>query len=66
VEKQTYVCSENKSDAVPTPKEGVVSSLGNWRSPKEMDEELDRKFAGCMKGETVQVGRWGCGCYEYD
>lgn len=51
VEKQTYVCSQKKSDTVPTPKEGVVSSLGNWRDPADMDEELDRKFAGCMRGK---------------
>ena len=50
VERQTYVCTENKSETVPTPKEGVVSSLGNWKSVAEMDNELDLKFAGCMKG----------------
>ena len=50
VEKQTYVCTEKKSDAVPSPKPGVVSKLGNWKSPKEMDTELNEKFKGCMKG----------------
>jgi phosphoenolpyruvate carboxykinase (GTP) len=50
VEKQTYVCTEKKSDAVPSPKPGVVSKLGNWKSPKEMDVELNDKFKGCMKG----------------
>ncbi len=50
VEKQTYVCTEKKSDAVPSPKPGVVSKLGNWKSPKEMDVELNEKFKGCMKG----------------
>ena len=56
VERQTYVCSEKKSDTVPTPKEGVVSTLGNWKLPAEMDEELDGKFAGCMKGRDSGVG----------
>ena len=50
VEKQTYVCTEKKSDAVPSPKPGVVSKLGNWKSPKEMNAELNEKFKGCMKG----------------
>ena len=50
VEKQTFVCTEKKSDAVPSPKPGVVSKLGNWKSPKEMDVELNEKFKGCMKG----------------
>ena len=50
VEKQTFVCTEKKSDAVPSPKPGVVSKLGNWKSPKEMDAELNEKFKGCMKG----------------
>ena len=50
VEKQTFVCTEKKSDAVPSPKPGVVSKLGNWKSPKEMDTELNEKFKGCMKG----------------
>ena len=54
MEKQTFVCTEKKSDAVPSPKPGVVSKLGNWKSPKEMDAELNEKFKGCMKGiETV-------------
>ena len=50
VEKQTFVCTEKKSDAVPSPEPGVVSKLGNWKSPKEMDVELNEKFKGCMKG----------------
>ena len=53
VEKQTYVCTEKKSDAVPSPKPGVVSKLGNWKSPKDMDVELNEKFKGCMKGMVV-------------
>ena len=51
VEKQTFVCTEKKEDAVPEPRPGVVSKLGNWKSPKEMDVELDEKFNGCMKGK---------------
>lgn len=52
VEKQTFVCTTKKSDAVPEPKPGVVSKLGNWMDPTEMDQQLKEKFDGCMKGET--------------
>ena len=51
VEKQTFVCTEKKEDAVPSVKPGAVSKLGNWKSPQEMDKELNEKFSGCMKGE---------------
>ena len=50
VEKQTFVCTERKEDAVPEPRAGVESALGNWKAPAVMDKELDEKFPGCMKG----------------
>lgn len=50
VEKQTYVCSDRSEDTIPTPMEGIKSSLGNWMSPKDMDADLEQKFTGCMKG----------------
>ena len=53
VEKQTFVSTKNRSDTIPTPKEGVESKLGNWKGIEEMDKELDEKFAGCMKGSVV-------------
>jgi len=55
VEKQTYVCSEKKSDAVPNTNPGVASTLGNWKDPVEMTKELDKKFNGCMKGEISSL-----------
>lgn len=55
VEKQTYVCTEKKEDAVPTPKEGVESKLGNWKSPSDMDAELEHKFPGCMRGKVIHI-----------
>ena len=54
VEKQTYVCTEKKEDAVPEPKPGVESKLGNWKSPSDMDAELNTKFPGCMEGMYEQ------------
>lgn len=53
VEKQTFVCTNKKSDAVPDTAEGVVSTLGNWMEPSKMDKELDEKFDGCMEGEII-------------
>ena len=55
MEKQTYVCTQNKSDTAPTPREGVVCKLGNWRHPDDMDKELEGKFTGCMKGRNMKV-----------
>ena len=63
VERQTYVCTENKADTVPTPKEGIVSSLGNWKSVAQMDSELNSKFTGCMKGNEVVM--WMCEFCEF-
>ena len=56
VEKQTFVCTEKKEDSVPSPRPGVLSKLGNWKSPKEMDVELNNKFTGCMKGIILYLG----------
>ncbi len=55
VEKQTFVCTERKEDAVPSPREGVESKLGNWKAPAEMDAELERKFPGSMRGRTPSL-----------
>ena len=51
VEKQTYICSDKREDALPTPKQGCESKLGHWKAPSEMDIDLSEKFTGCMKGE---------------
>ena len=48
------VCTEKKEDAVPEPKPGVELKLGNWKSPADMDAELNAKFPGCMEGMYEQ------------
>ena len=53
VEKQTFVCTEKKEDTIPSSREGVDSKLGNWKSPAEMDAELEYKFPGSMRGEKT-------------
>mgnify|MGYP001795133004 CR=1 FL=1 len=53
VESKTFICTKEKSDAIPTPKEGVQGQLGNWMSESDMEKALGDRFPGCMKGKTV-------------
>ena len=55
VEKQTFVCTTRREDAVPTPAPGVESMLGNWKAPLEMDKEMEEKFRGSMSGMALCV-----------
>ncbi|KAL4216285.1 Protein kinase C-like 1 [Mactra antiquata] len=53
VESKTFICTTNKTDTIPNTKDGVVSTLGNWMSPSDMDCLLESRFPGCMKGKLV-------------
>lgn len=55
VESKTFICTEEKKDAVTTPLEGVQGTLGNWISPDDMEQAVQQRFPGCMKGRTMFV-----------
>ncbi|CAG9820385.1 unnamed protein product [Phaedon cochleariae] len=55
VESKTFICTEKRSDTIPTPKKGVKGALGNWMPPQDMDEVVRERFEGCMRGRTMYV-----------
>ena len=68
VEMRTVISTKNRLDTIPTPKSGfkqppanvnlknIYSTLlGNWMSPEDMEEEVNKRLPGCMKGRTMYV-----------
>lgn len=55
VESKTFISTPKKSDTIPTPRDGVKGTLGNWMSPEDMDKAIDERFPGCMRGRTMYV-----------
>lgn len=55
VESKTFISTDNRSETIPTPKEGVKGALGNWISPSDMDKAIKERFTGCMKGRTMYI-----------
>jgi phosphoenolpyruvate carboxykinase (GTP) len=55
VESKTFISTTEKNDTIPTPRAGVQGALGNWMSPEDMEDALDRRFPGSMKGRTMYV-----------
>ena len=64
VESKTFICTDNKSETIPTPKEGVKGTLGNWISPKDMDKAVVARFRGSMKGRIMYVIPFSMGPVE--
>lgn len=50
VESKTVICTKNRRETVPIPKDGVVGTVGHWADPDEMKVKLQNLFNGCMKG----------------
>jgi len=67
VESKTLISTEHQIDTIPTPKKGFGSSqgdvlkkmkhseLGNWMSKEDLQEELNKRLPGCMKGRTMYI-----------
>lgn len=55
VESRTFICTEKREQTVPTPKEGIKGTLGNWISPADYDKAVYERFPGCMKGRIMYV-----------
>lgn len=55
VESKTFICTDERSETIPTPKNGIKGTLGNWMSPKQMDEAIKERFIGCMRGRTMYI-----------
>ncbi|KAK5647900.1 hypothetical protein RI129_002792 [Pyrocoelia pectoralis] len=55
VESKTFICTDRRADTIPTTKEGIKGTLGNWLSPRDMEVAVKDRFTGCMKGRTMYV-----------
>lgn len=55
VESKTFICTDKKSETIPTPKNGVIGGLGNWMSPNDMDIAVKERFNSCMTGRTMYI-----------
>jgi len=55
VESKTVISMPDKSQVIPTPKEGVQGKLGHYMSPEELDGAIAERFPSCMKGRTMYV-----------
>lgn len=51
VESKTFICTEERYDAVPHVKEGVEGKLGRWLSINDAEKELAERFPGAMTGK---------------
>lgn len=55
IESKTFISTPRKDTTIPDVDSGVVGCLGNWMSPAVMDNELNKRFPGCMKGGVVEI-----------
>ncbi|RWS12411.1 phosphoenolpyruvate carboxykinase-like: cytosolic [GTP] isoform X1 [Dinothrombium tinctorium] len=55
VESKTFITTKDRRETIPNTKNGVKGQLGNWMSPEEMNQALNSRFPGCMRGRTMYV-----------
>lgn len=55
VESKTYICTDDRREAVNVPREGIKGQLGNWMSPEDAYAAVAERFPGCMRGRTMYV-----------
>lgn len=53
VESKTVISTRRQSETIPQCKEGVQGRLGRWMSPGDLEQALDVRTPGCMKGRTM-------------
>jgi GTP-dependent phosphoenolpyruvate carboxykinase len=50
VESKTFICTETKSDTIPTPKGDAKGRVGQWIAPEKLKEEMGKRLPKCMTG----------------
>lgn len=55
VEKRTFISTDERNNAIPTPRKGTIGELGNWISPSDMEQAILERFPNCMNGRTMYV-----------
>lgn len=55
VESKTWIATDDKYETVPHVRQGVRGILGQWKHTKELEEEVNGDFDGCMAGRTMYV-----------
>jgi len=55
VESKTVICTERKRDSVPDTDNNAQSKLGHWMAPDTLNNAVNERFPGCMKGRTMYV-----------
>merc|ERR1719412_584635 len=55
VESKTVISTPEKNETIPEVAEGVKGSLGHWMSPKDLEEAVQDRFPGCMRGRTMYL-----------
>ncbi|XP_011495751.1 PREDICTED: phosphoenolpyruvate carboxykinase [GTP]-like [Ceratosolen solmsi marchali] len=55
VESRTFISTCDGKETIPTPRNGIKGTLGNWIAPGDMDKAVLERFPNCMKGRTMYV-----------